>query len=591
MKKEKKIFLFTGMPLGIAKGVNVCMFFLSVLCSLISILQVYVVSDFINAAMLSVEKRGISSSLIITIILLMATVALDWIMPRINGLLRKKAELALLKEYRPKLLKKCAALSYTYMEQADSQNLISRVLEQTERKWQDIYQAMLALLKLLISIAGILFIIASYVWWAAVLIFLFCLPLFYFSVRGGKVNYQARRDTSQYIRKYSYLDSVLNNREYVDERSLFGYTGQVNEQYAEAYREAFGIETKTQIYWAIKTKLSGGLSAIAALLIVITLIQPTLSGKIPIGLFVSLVNAVFLLTNQMSWGLSRNIDALVGGNEFCRDIHKFLSLPEEEGALDLPDYMEAIKTIEFRHVSFSYPGTDFCVLKDVSFVMNWGKNYALVGANGAGKTTVIKLLTGLYESYEGEILINGKELRHYKKSEQKGMFSVVYQDYIQHALTVRENCEIGDPCSSVPEEKMRDLIDSFDLKKTIEALPMGYDTLLGKIREGGMDISGGQWQKLAMIRALLRPAKVRILDEPTASLDPKMESEIYSLFRKMAEETLTILISHRLGFARLADEILVFENGSVCEQGAFPELMEKRGLFCHMYEEQRSWYE
>lgn len=590
MKVKERVFIFSDMPTGIARSENAGMLILAVLSGTCSVLQVYAVSGFINATLQSVSDSLFRPELFFKLFLLLLTVAVDWLAPRVSGVLREKAELKLIMEYRPRMLEKCASLKYAHVEMSDSWDLIDRVLKEPEKKWQDIWQAMLSLLKLLISIVGVMLVIAGYVWWAAGLILLFCIPLFVLSVKSGKINFQMQRDTSHYSRKYWYLDYVLNSRECLNERKLFGYTEKVNRQYADTYQEAFGIETKTQVFWAIKTKLSGGVSAIAALLIVITLIQPTISGRISIGLFISLVNAVFLLTSQMSWGLSRNIDALVKGNEFCRDMRTFWELSEEEEVLEVPHYIKNVKEIVFRNVSFQYPGTDYEVLKNVSFTMEMGKNYALVGANGAGKTTIIKLLTGLYTDYQGEILINGKELRSYPASEQKGIFSVVYQDFCRHALTFKENCEISDPCHRLSEERMVELAGQFDLDRTIEGFPDGYDTLLGKTREGGVDLSGGQWQKLAMVRALLRPAQVRILDEPTASLDPKMESEIYRLFQEMTKNTLTILISHRLGFAKLADEIIVFENGTICEQGGFEELMNKKGLFYTMYEEQRSWY-
>lgn len=582
---------FSYMPLHLIKAPAIIMLILAVLSGVCAVLQVYIVSEFLDAALLSASRARMDGRLILFAVLLLITITIDWITPRLHGMFCRYAELKLVKDYRPGILKKCASLEYRYVEQADSLDLISRVLHNPEKQWLAIFQAVLDLLKLFINIAGIILVIASYVWWAALLILLFCIPLFAFSVKGGKVNYQAWRDTSAYSRKYGYLDHVLNSRECVNERKLFQYTRRVDKQYAEAYHNAFSIETRAQIIWAFKTKLGGGLSAIAALLIVITLIQPTIAGALSIGLFISLVNAVFLLTGQMSWGLSRNIDELAKGNEFCHDMKKFLELPEEEGALDLPEYAASIEKIEFCHVSFRYPDTEQDVLKDVSFVMDWGKNYALVGANGAGKTTVIKLLTGLYPDYDGKILINHKELREYSKAEQKGFFAVVYQDFCRHSLTFRENCGLSNPCETPPEKDMVQLAEQFGLSKTLEGLPDGYDSTLGKVKENSVDLSGGQWQRLAMIRALLRPAKIRILDEPTASLDPKAESEIYELFQQMTEHSLTLLISHRLGFARLADQILVFHEGHVCEQGDFLELMEQKGLFYQMYEEQRSWYQ
>ena len=462
-KKNSGIIVFSDLPLSYASAANWWMFLLTVICGICSIVQVYAVSGFVDVALQMAQHTHLSGHLLTNLFILMSTVAVDWLTPRIQGILRQKSELELLRKYRPILLEKCARLEYTHIECAESHDLINRILDGTERKWMNIYQAMLDLLKLLISIVGILLVIACYVWWAAILILIFCIPLFLYSIKSGKKNYQAQRDTSYYVRKYQYLEQVLNERESLNERKLFGFSDEINKKYADTYKEAFLIETGTQIHWALKTKISGGVSSVAALLIVITLIQPTLAGNISIGLFISLVNAVFLLTSQMSWGLSRNIDALVNGNEFCKDMRTFWHLSEDEGVLELPLYVENIEKIEFRNVSFRYQGADFDVLKNVSFIMRKGKNYALVGANGAGKTTVIKLLTGLYTDYKGEILINGKELRKYTSAEQKGMFSVVYQDFVQHSLTFRENCEIGDLCHAISESQIGELFEQFKL--------------------------------------------------------------------------------------------------------------------------------
>ena len=511
--------------------------------------------------------------------------------PRIISILGQKSELKLKEMYRPLLLEKCAKLKYCYVENSESWDLINRVLKNTEKQWVDIFEAVLSLLQLTIKIIGILFIIAGYVWWAAIFILIFCIPLFILSIKGGKSNYKAQKDTSNLTRRYEYLDKILNEREYIDERKLFGFYKNVDEKYSEAYKKAFRIATKTQIHWAMKTKLSGALSSIAALLIITTLMRPTIKGVISVGLFLSLVNAIFSLTSQMSWELSRNIDILVKGTEFYKDIKWFCRLDEEYGVLELPEYIEDIKTIEFKHVYFRYPGTEIEILKDVSFKMENGKHYALVGQNGAGKTTIIKLLTGLYSEYTGEILINGKELRCYTKAQQKGMFAVVYQDFIRHALTVRENCELANPCGTISEEQIMTLLDKFELSDVVNEYSNGLDTSLGKVKKDSVDFSGGQWQKLAIIRALLGEKKVQILDEPTAALDPKMESEVYELFQEMTDDRMTILISHRLGFAKKVDHIIVFSNGTVLEQGDFVNLMNKQGLFYQMYQEQRSWYE
>lgn len=239
---------------------------------------------------------------------------------------------------------------------------------------------------------------------------------------------------------------------------------------------------------------------------------------------------------------------------------------------------------------FSYPGTEVEILKNVSFRLETGKHYAFVGANGAGKSTIIKLLTGLYDNYNGEIFINDRELRTYLNEEVKGMFSVVYQDFVRHEFTVRENISIGDMTIKADEDLIQKTIDSTELKKTIEELPKGLDTNIGKIHGDGVDFSGGQWQRLALARAIFSKAPVRILDEPTAALDPISESRIYELFGGISHSALTIFISRRMASTKIADEIIVLNNGSVEEKGDFQSLMEKKGLYYEMFEEQRGWY-
>lgn len=587
-KLEQKLDKF---PFKCSCVENIIMLIMTLISGTCMILQVQAISDFIDNALLFLEKQKLDVDFYNSALLLIFFVTIDWMFPRIISILGQKSELKLKEMYRPLLLEKCAKLKYCYVENSESWDLINRVLKNTEKQWVDIFEAVLSLLQLTIKIIGILFIIAGYVWWAAIFILIFCIPLFILSIKGGKSNYKAQKDTSNLTRRYEYLDKILNEREYIDERKLFGFYKNVDEKYSEAYKKAFRIATKTQIHWAMKTKLSGALSSIAALLIITTLMRPTIKGVISVGLFLSLVNAIFSLTSQMSWELSRNIDILVKGTEFYKDIKWFCRLDEEYGVLELPEYIEDIKTIEFKHVYFRYPGTEIEILKDVSFKMENGKHYALVGQNGAGKTTIIKLLTGLYSEYTGEILINGKELRCYTKAQQKGMFTVVYQDFIRHALTVRENCELANPCGTISEEQIMTLLDKFELSDVVNEYSNGLDTSLGKVKKDSVDYSGGQWQKLAIIRALLGEKKVQILDEPTAALDPKMESEVYELFQEMTDDRMTILISHRLGFAKKVDHIIVFSNGTVLEQGDFVNLMNKQGLFYQMYQEQRSWYE
>jgi len=353
------------------------------------------------------------------------------------------------------------------------------------------------------------------------------------------------------------------------------------------------MQINTKLRWFIRTKLGGVFTALASLIVILVLLNPAVNGVISLGMFISLVNAVLSLTWKLSWELSAIIDTMVSGLEYLKELHRFMCLNESIGALECPEIQSKIETIEFKNVSFAYPSTDIQILNNVSFLLEYGKHYAFVGANGAGKSSVVKLLTGLYKNYSGEIMINKKELRDYSLAELKGFFSAVYQDFSKHKFTLKENILIGNLSLSSSDEDNKLINDALimaEMDEFVKTLPEKMDTNLGKIHDNGVDISDGQWQRLAMARAIVSSAPVRILDEPTASLDPISENRIYELFSKTSNSALTIFISHRLASTKIADEILVLENGTISEKGNFEDLLAQKGLYWKMFEEQRSWY-
>lgn len=261
-------------------------------------------------------------------------------------------------------------------------------------------------------------------------------------------------------------------------------------------------------------------------------------------MFISLINALFSLSGSLSWGLANRMESLAWSREYLKDLNSFASLSEQEGACSLPMAEEPFRQLEFRHVTFRYPGSDVTILKDLSFVIERGKHYSFVGINGAGKTTITKLMTGLYPQYEGEILLNGRELRTYSLAQVKAYFCSVFQDFAHYSLTFRENISLGDTAAletgPIPEERLDKAVGLAGLTPAAENLPKGYDSPLGKLLEDGVDLSGGEWQRVAMARTILSPAEVKILDEPTAALDPLAESEVYENFQQISEGKTTL---------------------------------------------------
>ena len=425
------------------------------------------------------------------------------------------------------------------------------------------------------------------IWWVALVIWVIFYPLFRISLQAGKERYKTLQETQKLARIGFDLLEVGTGREAAEERTLYGYGEKIAQTLDEQQTLMNRIIDQTNLKIFINRGLSGLAVTFVTLLVIIALLQPVLDGTITIGLFIALVGATMNLTNVLSVNLSRQIGEYSKHKAFLKDLTAFSNLSESMDALS-----ERIKetpifeSLQFKNVSFKYPGTEKLILDNVSFTLKAGKHYALVGENGAGKTTVIKLLTGLFTDYQGDILLNGKKLRTYSPSQLKSYFSIAYQDFAKYGLTVKENIlmetlqEIG---------SLQQVLNDLELDNL--NLPKGLDTPLGKLKEDGIDLSGGQWQRLALARVLINPAPILILDEPTAALDPISESRLYSQFEDMIQEKTSIFITHRLGSVKLSDEILVFKSGKVMEVGNHSKLMERSGIYQNMYRSQLKWYQ
>ena len=248
-------------------------------------------------------------------------------------------------------------------------------------------------------------------------------------------------------------------------------------------------------------------------------------------------------------------------------------------------------TIEFSHVSFSYPGTERKVIHDVSFKIEAGESVVLVGLNGAGKTTLIKLLTRLYDPSEGEILLDGVNIKEYDVEKLYDLFGIIFQDFGKYAVSVKENIHFGDIASQMEDARIERAAVFGNVADYIDRLPLRYDTpLMRYFEDDGTELSIGQWQKLSIARAFYKDSDILILDEPTASLDPLAEEEIFNRFAALSDNKISIFVSHRLSSATRADKIIVLHGGEISEMGTHTELMEKKGEYHHLFSTQAEHY-
>ncbi|MCL2323929.1 MAG: ABC transporter ATP-binding protein/permease [Oscillospiraceae bacterium] len=549
-------------------------------------------ANFVDTATTILHGERPHDDIYMPLILLLLALGLFTTVGAVVQLVSSRININLQHKLKPALVQIHSALDFKHIENAESWELISRISRDPVKSIMDGFGAFMQFMQIVVSVTSVLILIVTQVWWAAIIIIAFSTPMFWLSMRAGKKNYQAGREAEKFNRRTEYLDEVLTGRDAVDERTLFGYGDAVNKSWWKQYEAGRILQIKVTAKMFLITKGSSMLLALIALLAALTLISPVVSGHLSAGMFMGIVGAVFGMINQLGWQMSYSLENISKVSEYMKDLTAFVGLSEAESSLSEPD-TEPIEfnSLEFRNVRFKYPSGDRFILDGLSFTLKAGSHYAFVGRNGAGKTTITKLLTGLYTEYEGEILINGKELRMYPASTLKALFSVVYQDFAKYYIPLKDNIALGDVSGTKTDDKITDAVMQAGLGEMIAKLKNDIDTPLGKISEDGQDISGGQWQRVAIARSLISRAPVKMLDEPTAALDPIGESQVYSEFEKLMRGKTTVFISHRLGSTKLADEILVIDDGKIIERGPHDKLMAANGQYAMMFEAQRGWYQ
>ena len=409
----------------------------------------------------------------------------------------------------------------------------------------------------------------------------------HFAFMGYSLNFQ--QTTAR--RQMEYLRFLGGSRENVKEVKLFGLAPFVINRYTELseqlHGQNLGLEKKKLFFGALLTML-GTVGYYGTYTFVI---YRTVAGALTLGMMTVLVGAIAgASTNIQSFFSSFSI--IADQALFMGDLLEFFSVQPK--IFSKPNALPAPRPIrqgfEFKNVSFHYPGNPRLVLNNVSFKLEPSARIALVGENGQGKTTIVKLLTRLYDPTSGQILLDGVDLRDYELDDLRKEIGVIFQDFTRYEMTASENIAVGQIEERNNQFRIRSAANKSLAEKAIRKLPKGYDQTLGSRFEGAVDLSGGEWQKMALARAYLRDAQVLILDEPTAALDARSEHEVFERFAELTKGKMSLLISHRFSTVRMADRILVLEGGKIAEQGKHDDLVRESGRYAQMFELQAASY-
>ncbi|MCL2814153.1 MAG: ABC transporter ATP-binding protein/permease [Oscillospiraceae bacterium] len=574
----------------------------NIISSVIPTFNIIVTAKFIDAAVAAAGDRDKLSGVYFPLGAIVAVLLFNYYSGVITGLVNTRAANKIRKTVAPAVAEKRAAVKFKYHEHQESVDIMSRATGGFESSLQGFFDQIFLAWNIIAQVSGFIIILGMQLWWASIVFFVTCVPSFVISYRFGKKRYETDKEMTKTDRKAGYIFGVLTSRDTVEERYIYGYTDKMNQEYKNKYETARLARKKVSKRKYTSQTAAGTLVFISGAIVIAILLPsaifPVGAPKLPIGMFAALVNAIFGLSQQMQGSIPANISDFKYKFEYLKDLNKFLEFEEDEDAACLPDTnIPELKSVEFKKVSFRYPGTEPYILKEFSAEFKAGKHYAIVGVNGAGKTTLTKILTGLYGEYEGEILVNGRELREYTQAETKALSAVVYQDFCRYPLDFYGNIAIGRANDMENREKVENAANILGLAETVEKLPKKYETAITKVKEDGVDLSGGEWQKVALARLVVNPAPLKILDEPTAALDPVSESRVYEQFgeivgqnQKNESQGITIFISHRLGSTKLADEIIVISEGKAAEVGTFGELIKKGGIYAEMFAGQSEWY-
>ncbi len=521
-----------------------------------------------------------------------ALMALTGLITGVQGLLRSLLGARLAYVINIKILEKALTLDLIHFENPEVYDKLQNARREASSRPLNLFVNGVDLVGNVITLASYGVLLLTFDWLTLLILVVATVPAFVVEARFSGEAFRLFSWRAPESRKMRYLELVLTWDTHAKEVKLYQLAEEIMKRYRALYDELFDEERSLSIRRAVWGFVLGLISTIALYGCYAWIVARTVAGILTLG-DMTLYISVF----RQGQGALRNILKAIGttyeDNLFMSNLFSFFEIPTAgevparydpgEAALERTGFV-------LENVSFRYPGTEKWALHDVSLRIDANESLAIVGENGAGKTTLIKLLTGLYQPVSGTITLDGRPLSSFPPEVLRRRFGVVLQDFVRYQFTARDNVGLGRPDRLTDDDMIVAAAEKGGAKAPIDALPHGFDTQLGRWFEGGVELSTGNWQKVAVSRAFMREADILVLDEPTAALDAEAEHALFQRFRQLTDGKMALLISHRFSTVRMADRIVVLAGGQVEEIGTHGELLEKGGRYAHLFNLQAKGY-
>ncbi|HMM65517.1 MAG TPA: ABC transporter ATP-binding protein [Dokdonella sp.] len=489
------------------------------------------------------------------------------------------------------ILEKALTLDLSHFEDSEFYDKLTRARREASSRPLSLVNRTFGLAQNLIALVSYGVLLVSFSPWAMAVLLLAGLPAFIAETKFSGDAFTLFRWRSPETRMQLYLETVLAREDGAKEVKLFGLGPMLLDRYRSIFHKLYKADrslTLRRDSWGLGLGLIGTLTLYGAYA---WIAFTTVMGRITLGQM-----TMYLMLFRQGQSAVSAILSSIGGmyedNLYLSTLYEYLETPVRVPGGTAVAGTDPSDGIRFERVSFTYPGAETPALIDINLHIRPGESLALVGQNGSGKTTLIKLLTRLYAPDSGRILLDGLDLVEWDETALRRRIGVIFQDFARYQMRVGENVGAGDVAHFEDEARWRDASEKGMASEFIEKLPAGYNTQLGKWFNDGRELSGGQWQKIALARAFMRSqADILVLDEPTAAMDAEAEATIFEHFRAMSKNRIVILISHRFSTVRMADQIIVIQDGRIIEHGSHAELVQQAGHYAHLFSLQARGYQ